>query len=136
MSQEPQTNWKETDWSAYLAKELGQSDTTGNGDNTFIPVTATERVLPDGSRIDICQYSYNETICWEVEWCDKWEEAIGQSMYYYLSLRNTPGNPHAMGIYLLKKPEDDEDYIRCLMCVNELKSKGFPVYLRVQKVNK
>lgn len=128
VSEDGSATWRETDWSKYLASNL----TDTNRDHFAI----AEYVLPDSSRIDIYEEQKDKFICWEVEWASKWEESIGQSMFYYLSCRNRTGKPHAMGIWLLKKPGEDEDYLRCLMCVNELHSKGFPVYLRVQKVNK
>lgn len=112
--------WHETDWSRHLAKTLQNA-------------SICEASLPDGSRVDIYEVGDKERIVWEVEWCSKWEESIGQSMFYYLSTKNDE-IPHKVGIWLLKKTEDDEDYLRCLMVINELKSKGFPIYLRVQKV--
>ena len=91
----PRPEWKERDWSAFLAERL-------NGD--------PEWVLPDGSRIDIL----TEDIAWEVEWSDKWPEAIGQSVFYAMAMDRKPG------VYLLLRGNKDEDWLRCMSVCRKL----------------
>lgn len=88
----------EIEWAADLAL-------TVNGE--------TEYRLPDGSRIDIL--TGTEAI--EVEWSDKWPEAIGQSIYYSLASGKQPS------VWLLLRGNYDEDYLRCLMVCRELNIK-------------
>lgn len=99
----------ETAWSTYLAARLGVDP---------------EYRLPDGSRADIV----TDTHVYEVEWCNKWEESIGQVMYYHMAT-DKPGV-----VYLLKRPGDDEDYIRCLAVVRYLAAHDVPISLEVEEV--
>jgi hypothetical protein len=90
----PQASDRETIWSAWLAQELrGEA----------------EAVLPDGSRVDIL----NSVYATEVEWISKWEQAVGQSLYYACVSGRAPR------IVLLRKHEPLEvnDFLRCrLVC--------------------
>jgi len=97
-------DWRETQWSAHLAKSV-------NGQPEFR--------LPDGSRIDIL----TDKTAWEVEWADKWPEAIGQAAFYGISTDRKPG------VWLLVKPGDDERYLRCLLVCRK-----YGIELRTQKV--
>lgn len=107
----PTASDRETTWSAYLAGEC-------NGQ--------AEHRLPDGSRIDIL----TDRAAWEVEWCEKWEQAIGQALFYGISTNQTPG------VWLLKRADDDEDYLRCLLVIESLRAKGVEIELRVTEVRK
>jgi len=89
-SDAPSPDWRETQWSAYLADSVGGE---------------AEHRLPDGSRIDIL----TDTHAWEVEWSDNWPEAIGQAAYYSMATDSKPG------VWLLLRGKHDEDYLRCLM---------------------
>jgi hypothetical protein len=107
--QMPTSADRETTWSAYLAGEV-------NGE--------AEHRLPDGSRIDIL----TDQTAWEVEWCEKWEESIGQALFYGIATNKTAG------VWLLKKHGDDEDYLRCLLVVESLGKQGVKIELRVTEV--
>lgn len=80
----------EVEWSAELATRI-------NGE--------AEHRLPDGSRVDIL----TDTHAIEVEWSDKWPEAIGQAAYYAMATDREPC------VWLLLRGRFDEDYLRCLM---------------------
>ncbi len=112
-------DWRETDWSAHLAKQVGGKD---------------EYRLPNGARIDVLETTKTEVIAWEVEWCSKWPESIGQALFYSLSL-DSNGKPVRPGVWLLKKAGDDEDYLECLSVIRELRGHGIDIRLRVQKVS-
>lgn len=85
----------EVQWSAKLAEDVGGE---------------TEVRLPDGSRVDIL----TESNAWEVEWSDKWPEAIGQSVFYGMATDRRPG------VWLLLRGKRDEDYLQCLMVCRKL----------------
>jgi hypothetical protein len=108
---EPPAGSNEVAWSSYLSEKMGGE---------------AEYRLPDGSRVDI--YHRKENVAYEVEWCKKWPESIGQSLFYALSLDATPG------VILLKTPDDDEDYLQCLATVDYLRGRGIPFKLIVQQV--
>lgn len=114
----PNQTWHETDWSKHLAGQVGG---------------VAEYRLPNGARVDIYQETETVNIAWEVEWVDKWPESIGQSLFYSLSLDNAEKRC-VPGIWLLKKPGHDEDYLECLSVVRELRGRGFDVRLNVQDV--
>ena len=109
-------NWRETDWSAYLAQQEGGID---------------EYRLPDGSRVDI--YDVEDGVAWEVEWDDKWPESIGQALFYSLSLDNQSKSV-VPGVWLLKRSNSDEDYLQCLSVIRELRGKGFDIRFRVENL--
>lgn len=87
---------RETEWSAKLAEDIEGAQ--------------TEFRLPDGSRVDIL----TDETAWEVEWSDKWEEAIGQSSFYGIATNRKPG------VWLLLRGDHDEDYLRCLLVCRKL----------------
>lgn len=62
-----------------------------------------ERILPDESRVDV----YSESTVWEVEWSDKWEESIGQSLWYSIATGKSPG------VILLLRGNYKTDFARC-----------------------
>lgn len=107
---EDRTAWRETDWSGHLAAEVGG---------------VAEYRLPDGRRVDIL----TDTTAWEVEWCDKWPESIGQSLGYAIATDRTPG------VWLLKRgAADDEKYNQCLGVIAWLRGRGMRIEFRVQEV--
>ena len=62
----------------------------------------TEVVLPDGTRCDIV----TETHAIEVDFADKWAEAIGQSLNYSFQLNKKAGI-----LLILEKPDDERHSI-------------------------
>lgn len=91
---------RETEWSEWLR------------DQQF-PNAEIEHRLPDGSRVDILSPEY----AIEVEWSDKWPEAIGQALWY------AKATDRPAGIYLLLRNNHDEDYIRCVAICRDLNIK-------------
>ena len=93
--QAPKASDRETLWSAWVAKVL-------DGEK--------EAESFDGSRCDVL----TPYLAIEVEWVSKWEEAIGQSVFYAIQHNRQPG------IVLLGKTMDNkeqEDGLRCqLVC--------------------
>lgn len=85
----------EVAWSAYLAEQM-------NAD--------AEVRLPDGSRVDII----TSTHAFEVEWVDKWPEAIGQAVFYGLATGHKPG------VWLLLERGCDEDWLQCAWVCSHL----------------
>lgn len=84
----PGPGWRETQWSAHLAREMGGQ---------------AEARTPDGSRVDIL----TKDTAWEVDWCSsgKWAQGIGQALYYGLATNRKPGL-----ILLQKDPERERRY--------------------------
>lgn len=114
----PKPTDNEVTWSKYLAA-------------TMEPQGNTKIVLPDGRRPDIVQQ--HQFIAWEVEWCSKWEESIGQSIGYAVGL----GQRYRPGVWLLKRgKEDDEEYLQCLTVIKYLQYQGIPIHFKVTNVNK
>jgi hypothetical protein len=97
---------RETAWSAYIAQEFGGE---------------AEHQLPDGSRIDVLvprgvdwpNGDVNFDTAWEVEWPEKWQQAIGQAVYYRASIGGRGGVVLLMG----RKPRKQEIlfYSRCMV---------------------
>ena len=58
----------------------------------------------------------------EVDWAEKWPEAIGQSLYYSCCLGIPPG------IVLLLKSEKDNIYLHRLQQVNNQKDLGLSIW--------
>ena len=63
----------------------------------------TEVTMPDGTRCDIV----TETHAIEVDFADKWAEAIGQSLNYSFQLKKKAGI-----LLILEKPYDERHLIR------------------------
>ena len=63
----------------------------------------TEVTMPDGTRCDIV----TETHAIEVDFADKWAEAIGQSLNYSIQLNKKAGI-----LLILEKPDDERHLIR------------------------
>lgn len=85
---------RETEWSAFLAREMGLN-----------PAVCCEQRMPDGSRCDILDGSY----AYEVEWASKWKEAPAQATLYGLGFNREPAV-----ILLLRSDDDEDEYLRCL----------------------
>ena len=94
---------RETEWSKTLAKSMGLDE------------TSTEYRLPNGTRIDI--FDRGRGISWEVEWCDKWPESIGQSKFYANATGTTPG------VILLLRGDYEEDWLECVSGITDERSK-------------
>ena len=74
----PNENSNETAWAEFIANDI----------LNVLP-EAVEYTLPDGRRIDI--YDKDNNISYEVDWCQKWEEGIGQSLGYAIATNSQPG---------------------------------------------
>lgn len=68
-----------------------------------------EVVAWDGSRVDLL----NDRYAIEVDWASKWQQAVGQAMYYAILFDREPG------IILLRRSAEDTRFIyRCqAVCV-------------------
>lgn len=74
----------------------------------------TEVILPDGTRCDIV----TETHAIEVDFADKWAEAIGQSLNYSFQLNKKAGI-----LLILEKPDDERHLIRVESIIKHFKLK-------------
>ena len=83
---EDRSSWRETAWSKHLADELGGE---------------AEARTPDGSRVDIL----TDEIAWEVDWCTKWSQGVGQALFYGLATGRKSGL-----ILLQKNPQAERRY--------------------------
>jgi hypothetical protein len=101
----PNAESSEAVWAAYIAS------------NILDAAEGVEYVLPDGRRIDI--YDEDNNVSYEVDWCQKWEEGIGQSLGYAIATNSEPG------LILLYKNGDDEYYNTALGVVNQLRERGY-----------
>ena len=101
----PNAESSEGEWATYIANNILSA---GEG---------VEYVLPDGRRIDI--YDKDNNISYEVDWCQKWEEGIGQSLGYAIATNSQPG------LILLYKSGEDEYYNTALGVVNQLRERGY-----------
>lgn len=70
-----------------------------------------EVVLPDKSRADCVIEKYEVGYAVEVEYARKWQEAIGQALYYSAVLKKFPG------ILIISAGDSDNKYIDRLMIV-------------------
>lgn len=112
--------WIETQWTQWIGTHDGFED---------------EVRLPDGSRVDVVQDCGNYDVSWEIDWGNhKAMEAVGQSLFYALSLDN-PNRPVYPGVWLLKKREHtDEDYLQALAVIQKLRAHGIRIHFRVQEI--
>ena len=83
--------------------------------------------LPDGRRIDI--YDKTNNISYEVDWCKKWPEGIGQSLGYSIATKSQAG------LILLYKTGDDEYYNTALGVINDLRRRGYEYHFIVVNVD-
>ena len=102
----PDEQSNETEWTEYIASNILNVDEEG-----------VEYILPDGRRIDI--FDEDNNISYEVDWCQKWEEGIGQSLGYAIATNSEPG------LILLYKSGEDEYYNTALGVVNQLRERGY-----------
>ena len=72
----------------------------------------TEVVMPDGTRCDIV----TETHAIEVDFADKWAEAIGQSLNYSFQTNKKAGI-----LLILERPKDERHLIRVQSIVEHYK---------------
>ena len=72
----------------------------------------TEVTVPDGTRCDIV----TETHAIEVDFADKWAEAIGQSLNYSFQLNKKAGI-----LLILEKPDDERHLIRVQSIIKHFK---------------
>lgn len=72
----------------------------------------TEVTMPDGTRCDIV----TETHAIEVDFADKWAEAIGQSLNYSFQLNKKAGI-----LLILEKPDDERHLIRIESIIEHFK---------------
>lgn len=123
--QVPPTPQPEKWWTSHVAKKvIGAYTDTG----FLITERNSSRIeyrLPDGRRVDI----FHAGVAWEVDWADKWTEAVGQSLGYAVALNADPG------IVLLMENGEDEYYNQCLSVVTSLRSKGYKMRFVVVNVN-
>lgn len=70
----------------------------------------TEYSLPDHSRVDILTDSFSI----EVEFSEKWANAIGQALYYSILTKKKPG------ILVIMGTRNSEKCLRRLLCVSSL----------------
>ena len=101
----PNAESSEGEWATYIANNILSAE------------EGVEYVLPDGRRIDI--YDKDNNISYEVDWCTKWEEGIGQSLGYAIATNSQPG------LVLLYKSGEDEYYNTALGVVNQLRERGY-----------
>ena len=82
-------------WSQYIAR-------------TWWMHAEPEFVAADGSRVDIL----SSEVAWEVEWAKKWQESIGQAVWYSIVTSRKGGV-----ILLLRNKPTEKVYIaRCAAC--------------------
>lgn len=105
---------RETDVAAMLAQRYQ------------FPPDRVEYRLPDGRRIDI--YDDVNGITWEVEWCKKWEESIGQAIGYAAVMDAEPG------VWLLFESGDDEEWNQFQTAAEYLQSRGIPLHVRTHRL--
>ena len=72
----------------------------------------TEVTMPDGTRCDIV----TETHAIEVDFADKWAEAIGQSLNYSFQLNKKAGI-----LLILEEPDDERHLIRVESIIEHFK---------------
>ena len=101
----PNSGSNEAQWAEFVAGVLNVGE------------EGVEYILPDGRRIDI--YDKSNNISYEVDWCQKWEEGIGQSLGYAIATNSEPG------LILLFKNGEDEYYNTALGVVNQLRERGY-----------
>ncbi len=106
----PDSGARETAWSAYLAQEIGGEP---------------EHRTSDGSRVDILTDSH----AWEVEWADKWAEAVGQVLFYSEATHKPPAI-----LMLMRDSSDIRPYLRCRIVCTRLDIPLHTVDTRTGKI--
>jgi hypothetical protein len=104
----PAVDARETEWSAYVAKEWSGVVSTS---------AVTEYLLADETRIDI--YEDNRVndnlifdVAWEVELAAKWKEAIGQAAYYQ---EMSGADAGGVVLIVLDASKEKADILRCFI---------------------
>ena len=87
---------------------------------------SVEYILPDGRRVDI--FDKENGVAYEVDWCKKYAEGIGQSLGYAIATNCDPG------LILLYKNGEDEYYNTALGIVSQLRERGYKYKLIVLNV--
>lgn len=113
-SETPDSGSNEAEWAEFMAGVLNVED------------EGVEYALPDGRRIDI--YDKENNISYEVDWCKKWPEGIGQSLGYSLATNSEAG------LILLFKAGEDEYYNAALGVINHLRQRGVKYHFIVVNV--
>lgn len=107
----PKPTDRETAWSRYIAEQMqGQAEVR----------------LPDGSRCDILTI----TTAYEVEWSDKWEQSIGQSLNYMIESKRNQA-----GVILLLRGDYQSDLDQTMKVVSYLQTRGVPIHLETIEVD-
>ena len=83
-------------WSKYLAWKWG-------GESEYRTV--------DGSRVDVL----TDDMAWEVEWCKKWKESVGQALFYGVVTGRKPG----VVLLLRRKPGEALYFLRATIACRE-----------------
>ena len=83
-------------WSAYLAWKWG-----GEAEHRTV----------DGSRVDVL----TDEFAWEVEWCKKWKESVGQALFYGVVTGRKPG----VVLLLRRKPSEAVYFLRASIACRE-----------------
>jgi hypothetical protein len=65
----------------------------------------------DGSRVDVL----TDDMAWEVEWCKKWKESIGQALFYGVVTGRKPG----VVLLLRRKPSEAVYFLRAAIACRE-----------------
>jgi hypothetical protein len=83
-------------WSTYLAWKWGG---------------VAEYRTVDGSRVDVL----TDDMAWEVEWCKKWKESVGQALFYGAVTNRAPG----VVLLLRRKPSEKLYFLRAVIACRE-----------------
>jgi hypothetical protein len=92
----PAATAHEPEWSKYLSWKW-------NGE--------AEHRTVDGSRVDVL----TDDMAWEVEWCKKWKESIGQALFYGVVTGRKPG----VVLLLRRKPSEAVYFLRAAIACRE-----------------
>lgn len=112
----PDSTSNEAEWVGHIAKSV-----------LDVQDEYIEYALPDGRRVDI--YDKNNNVSYEVDWCKKWPEGIGQSLGYSIATKSQAG------LILLYKTGDDEYYNTALGVINDLRRRGYEYHFIVVNVD-
>ena len=114
-SEAPDSGSNEAAWTEFVAQSVLSVEDEG-----------VEYTLPDGRRVDI--YDKKNSIAYEVDWCKKWPEGVGQSLGYAIATNSEAG------LILLFRSGDDEYYNTALGVVTDLRRRGIKYHFIVVNV--
>ena len=114
-SEAPDSGSNEAAWAEFVAKSVLNVEDEG-----------IEYALPDGRRVDI--YDKKNNIAYEVDWCKKWPEGVGQSLGYSIATNSEAG------LVLLFRSGEDEYYNTALGVINDLRRRGINYHFIVVNV--